>query len=69
MPFLSPGDLPDSGIKLESPTLAGRLFTTESQEGIPSYILSAGTLSSSHWESTSISLALEPGFLVPLLGP
>ena len=28
--FSSPGDLPDPGIKRESPTLAGRFFTTES---------------------------------------
>ena len=30
LPFPSPGDLPDSGIKSESPTLAGEFFTTES---------------------------------------
>ena len=29
MPFLSPGDLPDPGIELESPALAGRVFTPE----------------------------------------
>ena len=29
-PFLSPGDLPDPGIKPASPALAGRFFTTES---------------------------------------
>ena len=28
LPFPSPGDLPDPGIKLESPALAGRFFTT-----------------------------------------
>jgi len=28
-PFPSPGDLADTGIKLASPTLAGRFFTTE----------------------------------------
>ena len=28
LPFLSPGDLPDPGIKPESPALAGRFFTT-----------------------------------------
>ena len=27
-PFTSPGDLPDSGIELTSPILAGRFFTT-----------------------------------------
>ena len=32
----SPGDLPDPGIELESPTLAGRFFTTE-PPGIPKY--------------------------------
>ena len=29
VPFPSPGDLPDPGIELESPALAGRFFTTE----------------------------------------
>ena len=29
LPFPSPGDLPDSGIKPMSPALAGRFFTTE----------------------------------------
>jgi len=29
LPFSSPGDLPDSGIELTSPALAGRFFTTE----------------------------------------
>ena len=29
LPFSSPGDLPDPGIKLKSPALAGRFFTTE----------------------------------------
>ena len=29
LPFPSPGDLPDQGIKLVSPVLAGRFFTTE----------------------------------------
>ena len=29
LPFPSPGDLPDPGIELESPALAGRFFTTE----------------------------------------
>ena len=28
LPFLSPGDLPDPGIKPMSPELAGELFTT-----------------------------------------
>ena len=30
LPFLSPGDLPNPGIKPSSPALAGRVFTTES---------------------------------------
>ena len=34
MPFPSPGDLPDPGIELESPALAGGFFTTE-LPGIP----------------------------------
>ena len=29
LPFPLPGNLPDSGIELESPALAGRYFTTE----------------------------------------
>ena len=29
LPFPSPGDLPDPGIGSASPTLAGKLFTTE----------------------------------------
>ena len=29
LPFPSPGDLPDPGIKITSPALAGRFFTTE----------------------------------------
>ena len=34
LPFPSPGDLPDPGIELESPALAGRFFTTEPR-GMP----------------------------------
>ena len=30
LPFSSPGDLPDPGIELVSPALAGGFFTTES---------------------------------------
>ena len=29
LPFPPPGDLPNSGIELASPALAGRFFTTE----------------------------------------
>ena len=29
LPFPTPGDLPDSGIKFESPALAGEFFTTQ----------------------------------------
>ena len=29
LPFASPGDLPDPGIKPRSPALAGRFFTSE----------------------------------------
>ena len=29
LPFPSPGDFPDPGIKLKSPTLTGRIFTAE----------------------------------------
>ena len=42
LPFPSPGDLPNPGIKPPSPALAGRFFTTE-PPGMPlkaeSYIL------------------------------
>ena len=31
LPFPSPGDLPNSGIKPTSPALAGRFFTSEPQ--------------------------------------
>ena len=41
LPFPSPGDLPDPGIKAMSPALAGRFFTTsatwEAQTGLASY--------------------------------
>ena len=46
LPFLTPGDLPDPGIKLESlvsPALAGRFFTTV-PPGKP------------HWGSTNLLL-------------
>ena len=33
LPFPSPEDLPDPGIKLTSPALAGRFFTTEPPGG------------------------------------
>ena len=42
MPFPSPGDLPDPGIKPPSPALAGRFFTTEprgTQLKAESYVL------------------------------
>ena len=29
LPFISPGDLPDPGIELASPALAGKFLTTE----------------------------------------
>ena len=32
LPFPSPGDLPNPGIKLTSPALAGGFFTTEQRE-------------------------------------
>ena len=42
LPFPSPGDLPDPGIKFMSPTLAGGFFTTElpGKPGGPSKYLS-----------------------------
>ena len=36
LPFLSPGDLPDPGIKSRSPALTGEFFTTE-PPGRPSF--------------------------------
>ena len=38
LPFPSPRDLPDPGIELVSPALAGRFFTTE-PPGKPSYVI------------------------------
>ena len=38
LPFPSQGDLPDPGIELASPALAGRFFTTE-PPGKPSLVL------------------------------
>ena len=35
LPFPSSGDLPDPGIKPESPVLAGRFFTTEPPGKLP----------------------------------
>ena len=32
LPFSSPGNLPDPGIELEAPAMAGRFFTTEPPE-------------------------------------
>ena len=40
LPFPSPGDLPEPGIKLEAPALAGGFFTTE-PPGKPLYVLHA----------------------------
>ena len=40
LPFLSPGDFPDSGIELMLPTLAGRLFNTQ-PPGKPNVIVIA----------------------------
>ena len=39
LPFPSPGDLPDAGIELMSPALAGGFFTTE-PPGKPIWMLS-----------------------------
>ena len=41
MPFLSPGDLPDPGIELVSPALAGRFFTGE-PPGTPTFFILLG---------------------------
>ena len=42
LPFPTPGDLPDPGIKAalpESPELAGRFFTTSAAPEAPAYFL------------------------------
>jgi len=38
LPLPSPGDIPDPGIKLASPALAGRFFTAEPPEKSHCYI-------------------------------
>ena len=38
LPFPSPGDLPNPGIKPGSPALAGRFFTTEPPGKPPSFL-------------------------------
>ena len=38
LPFAAPGDLPDPGMSLTSPALAGRFFTTSAPWEAPSYI-------------------------------
>ena len=47
LPFPTPGDLPDSGIKPMSPALAGRFFTSE-PSGKP--------LKSSYWFINAVNL-------------
>ena len=42
LPFPPPEDLPDPGIKPESPALAGRLFTAEPPQGDPRCSLPVG---------------------------
>ena len=44
LPFPSPADLPDPGIELESPELAGRFFTTEPPESELLIFLSTKTI-------------------------
>ena len=46
LPFPSLGDLPNPGIELESPALAGRFFTTEPPESVLSIFLSTKTIES-----------------------
>ena len=46
MLFPPPGDLPDPGIELEFPALAGRFFTTEPPESVLSIFLSTKTIES-----------------------
>ena len=55
LPFPFPGDLPDSGIKLTSPALAGGFFTSESS-GIESRL----TMFSKRIQMSSFLDIIEP---------
>ena len=63
LPFPSPGDLPDSGIKLTSPTLADRFFTTEPLK--PNFkvalykLLIKGKIIKGHYQDTEKTHKLE----------
>ena len=68
LPFLSPGDLPNTGMEPTSPALAGKFFTTEPPRK-PSAIVTPGIFSSpgSFWPHC-VDL-LQPQALLPLLMP
>ena len=76
-PFPPAGDLPDPGIKLRSPVLAGGFFTTEppaepwltmgpSLKDWPGYI-SKGTLQLAKMTATHLSVGTTPRFKCPLI--
>ena len=48
LPFPAPGDLPDLGMELESPALAGRFFSAE-PSGKPFGTLSNNKVATSSW--------------------
>ena len=63
MPFSSPGDLPDPGIKLASPAspaLAGKFFTTE-PSGKPVKDVSRWARRLAVWRWSVVTLRLVPG--------
>ena len=54
LPFPSPGNLPNPGIKPTSPAMAGGFFTAEppeliTQQVINYYIFSSSTLGENYW--------------------
>ena len=73
LPFPSPGDLPDPGIKLGSPALAGRFFTTEPQGkhhflwGFPDVDVSRSFLSAENELADMNFQRYKPNFCVPEL--
>ena len=60
LPFPSPGDLPDSGIELMLPALAGRFFTMEpSTKPLLSHFVHFKRLSESHLNLNNNSIYSE----------
>ena len=71
MPFPSPGDVPDPGIKLVSSALAGRFFTIEPPgslaiELLPTTIMEVCTFAPAHMHKLLTSLeGKSPGLGAP----